>query len=305
MLRYFVRRSRGEAYQQVETPPKDNVWIHGESVHETELRTLSEHFGLNFNILRDVLDKDELPRVEVQKDALYLFVRTAERNKQGKVVTRPLLLAVKGTVFANVSAIAPDANLAHPTHFPEANDTNGFLLGTFARVVYEYEELMKHTGTYVHDTAQRLRTHEVTNADFIRFVTVEDNLNEYLMNLNAMLVVAERLKETMKAPLDIEAIEDILLYIKQLIVAIESHRQSISSIQSAYRTIANNVLNQRMKTLTVLTVLIALPNVFYGMYGMNVGLPFQEEPWAYAAVFASSILAIIVVYIVARKKGVF
>jgi len=305
MLRYFVRRSSGEAYQKVETPPKDNVWIHGESVRENELRALSERFDLDFNILRDVMDEDELPRVEAKKESLYVFVRTALRNKQGRVVTRPLLLAVKGTVFVNVSAITTDSNLAHPTHFPEANDTNGFLLGTLARVVNEYEDLMKRTGHYIRDTAQRLKTHEVTNDDFVKFVTVEDNLNEYLMNLNAMLVVAERLKETMKSALDIEAIEDILLYIRQLIVAIESHRQSITSIQNAYRTIANNVLNQRMKTLTVLTVLIAIPNVFYGMYGMNVALPFQQQPWAYGIVFTVSVIVVLLVYVVARKKGVF
>ena len=60
-----------------------------------------------------------------------------------------------------------------------------------------------------------------------------------------------------------------------------------------------------MKTLTVLTLLVALPNVFYGMYGMNVALPFAEEPWAYGFVVLFTILVVIAVFVLAKKKGVF
>ncbi|HMH70620.1 MAG TPA: CorA family divalent cation transporter [Candidatus Saccharimonadales bacterium] len=306
MLKYYVRRSEGEQFQKVTTPPKDNVWIHGDVVTEHDLRNLSTQFSMDFNILRDVLDKDELPRVEIQQDALYVFVRTVTRSKHGQITTTPVLLAVKDTVFANVSAIVTtDNKLATPSVAAQSIDTYGLLLGTFAAVVSEYEDLMKHTARYIHDTAQRLRTHEVTNEDFVRFVTVEDNLNEYHMNLSAMLVVAERLRETLNRSNDTEAVEDILLYIRQLLVAITSYNQSITSIRNAYGTIANNVLNQRMKTLTVLTVLIALPNVFYGMYGMNVALPFQEQPWAYGVVLGMSVTIMVLVFAIARKRGIF
>jgi len=179
------------------------------------------------------------------------------------------------------------------------------LLGTFAAVVSEYEEFVQHTGQYVYDTERRLHTHEVTNQDFIRFVTVESNLNEYHTHLSGMKSVADRLKELMKDRGDREAIVDILLYIDQLLVGISSQRQSIASIHSAYSTIANNSLNQRMKALTVLMALIALPGVFYGMYGMNVDLPYQHEPWAYAAITGLSIVVTLVVFLIAKKRGHF
>jgi magnesium transporter len=305
MLKYYVKRSDGEAYQQVTTPPAENVWIHGEGVDETDLRTLATEYGMNFNALRDVLDINELPRVEVHDESLYVFVRTAQRGKHGQVVTTPVLLAVKGSVFANVSiATTIDYKLATPSLSGEGTTTS-LLLDMFATVVSEYEELIQRTARYIFNTGRRLRTHEVTNQDFITFVTVEDNLNEYRMNLSGMLVVAERLKETLHDKADKESIEDVLLYIRQLLVSIESHNQTITSIRNAYSTIANNVLNQRMKALTVLTVLIALPNVFYGMYGMNVGLPFQDEPWAYGAIVIFTVMVILGIYILAKRFKVF
>ena len=306
MLKYFIRRSGGEDFQQVNTPPSEQVWVQGDMVAEEDLHSLTHSYGLDGNILRDVLDMHELPRIEIRDDTWYVFMRTAQKGKHGRIVTTPILLAGKGTVFASLSTAQPNGHYlkVHNNIIPE-HHTVSLLLGSFAGIVAEYEGLIQHTARSIHDTGQRLRTHEVTNDDFIRFVTVEDNLNEYKMNLGGMLVVAERLKEIIENKVDSEAIEDILLYIRQLLVAIDSYNQSIMSIRNAYSTIANNTLNQRMKTLTVLTLLVALPNVFYGMYGMNITLPFQDQPWAYGAILLFTLLVIVLVFITARRKSIF
>lgn len=307
MLKYYVRRSAAEAFSEVRTPPKHGVWIHGDTITDSELEGLSRDYGFNLNLIRDVLDVNELARVETENDKdLYVFIRTAHRTKQGVVVTTPILLAVKGTVFINLSlANTEHHRLARPSIIAQASDTTSLLLGTFAAVVEEYEGFMQHTSQYIYDTGQRLHSHEVTNSDFIHFVTVENNLNEYSTHLSGMKDVAQRLKELMRDKGDREAVEDIELYIKQLLVGIASLKQSITSIRNTYGMIANNSLNQRIKALTVLMALIALPGVFYGMYGMNVALPFQHEPWAYGAIAVTSVVVTIGIFLVAKKRGIF
>ena len=104
---------------------------------------------------------------------------------------------------------------------------------------------------------------------------------------------------------DIEAFGDIILHARQLLVAIGSSAQTIDSIQNAYSTIANNTLNQRMKVLTTITILLAVPNVFYGMYGMNIGLPFQGEQWAYIAIMGVTLLLILLTLLLAKRFRLF
>lgn len=306
MLRYFIKRSKSEDFEQVTAAPKEEAWIRGSGVTLHDLRQLAEIYDFDFNILHDVLDKNELPRVETRGRDIYVFARAVQKGKHGKITTTPVLLAVKGSTFLNISmGIVEDMRLAAPNVLSHATDATSLLLASFAGVVSEYEGLMQRTFTYIKDTGNRLRSHEVTNSDFVHFVTVEDNLNEYRMNLNGMLVVAQRIKEDLSRSKDREAVEDIILYIRQLLVAIESYNQSITSIRNAYGTIANNTLNHRMKTLTVLTLLVALPNVFYGMYGMNIALPYQDAPWAYAAVVGFTGLLIGLIFIFARKFKLF
>lgn len=302
MLKYYVKRSRGETFDKVASPPSSNVWIHADLVDVPDLTQLVDLYQFDYNILRDVLDMNELPRVELRGEDLYVFVRTVKRLKRGLVATTPVLLAVRGTVFvaATTTSLSEHA-LLEPSKLVQPFDTTSLLLSTFAAIVSEYEQLMQRTSRYIFDTGRRLRTHEVTNDDFVRFVTVEDNLNEYRMNLNSMLVVTERLQEVLRKSNDAEAVEDIRLYIRQLLVATDSYNQSITSIRNAYGTIANNVLNRRMKTLTVLTLLVAIPNVFYGMYGMNVPLPYQDQPWAYPAMLGTSLFVVFIVYALAKR----
>jgi Mg2+ and Co2+ transporter CorA len=112
-------------------------------------------------------------------------------------------------------------------------------------------------------------------------------------------------KEDMFKKSDLETIEDLSLHLSQLIVSIGSNVQSVRSIQGAYSTIANNTVNQRMKALTVVTILLAIPNVFYGMYGMNIALPLQDEAWAYPAITGFTLLLILLVFVLARRYRLF
>lgn len=308
MLRYYTKQTPDQAFRQIHLPATDDVWAHGEQPTDDELHTVSGLFELNPHIVRDLHDRDELPRVEYSQDQLYVFLRTVQRNKHNEAVSAPLLAVVtpKGFVtLASTNTITDHKIMKAASQEVRTRDSGTLLISTLLAVVSDYEYHVHRTGKYIRDIGRRLRTHEVDNSDFIHFVTIEDNLNEYALNLTGMLTVAERLKENTHQQFgarDCEVLDDVILYMRQLKTTVASHGQSVTSIRNAYSTIANNNLNQRMKTLTLLTVLIALPNVFFGMYGMNIALPYQHESWAYGMVVGFSIVVILIIAAISRKQ---
>lgn len=309
MLAYYTKRSPGEEFEVINKPLKSGVWVDANNVTLDELDSLVEQYSLARNIVYDVRDRQELPRVEFSGDDVYVFLRSPWLAHSGRVVSSPLLAIVRHDQFFTIGlrdTVSPESVAA--TTLPRStNDTADLLLGVIASCTALYQELLRHTERSINDTGNRLRTHEVTNHDFIHFVTVEDNLTAYRMNLDGMLTVVRRLQSTdhIRKINVREALDDIALQIQQLLVAVESYSGRVESIRSAYSTIANNTLNQRMKTLTVLTVLITLPNVFYGMYGMNIALPFAEAPWAYGAVVGFTVALSVIVYFVAKRFRIF
>ena len=311
MIAYWVKRTEGEEFEQLKTPLENaGVWISGTTLSDDELQSIIQTNSLNANIVYDVRDRGELPRLEYANDVSYMFLRVPRISKTGRVITLPMLCIVKENRFFTLSigeGIKPN-ELALSTLPITTEHTATLLLGVMAGSIAAFEDVILHTSRSISDTSNRLRTHEITNRDFVHFVTVEANLHHSRMNLDSTLAMAHRLRENKHDLLDdagIEALDDIILHIQQLLVSTQSHLETVNSIRNAYGTIANNTLNKRMKTLTVFTVLIALPNVFYGMYGMNVMLPFQDEAWAYGAVVGFTAAVLLLVYIIAKKMRVF
>lgn len=311
MLAYYTKRSPGEEFERISTPLEQaTVWVDGVNLNDDEIRSLIKDYDLNANIVHDVRDRGELPRIEYSNDTAYVFLRLPHLTKTSHVISLPLLCVVRKDSFLTLTigdGVAPES-VAISTLPITTENTETLLLGVMAAVVAIFEDMIAHTARSITDTANRLKSHDVTNRDFIHFVTVEANLNHCHMNLDSTLAMAHRLRENKHDSLDensIEALDDIALHVQQLLVSIKSHLGSVESIRNAYSTVANNTLNQRMKTLTVFTVLIALPNVFYGMYGMNVALPFQDDKWAYGAVVGFTVFLIGIVFIIAKKMRVF
>lgn len=310
MLHYFVKNPVLGEFQRIPSARYKDVWIHGRKTTEADIEELSRELGLNANILHDITDINELPRVEYDDKYLYVFTRIPRKDSRGQVVTTPLLSVVMKDVFVTLAiddTLEP-SEVAQVRLKAKKDQPINLLINSIAHIVSSYETLIQETGRSVKSIGRKLRTHEVTNKDFVNFVTIEDNLNEYQMNLNGLHAITQRLGENTRNTFndsDKEALADISLHVQQLCSAIASHSQSISSIRNAYSTIANNTLNQRMKILTLLTVLIALPNVFYGMYGMNVTLPFQDQSWAYMVVTGVTILVVTLVFFLVKKFKVF
>jgi len=299
MLQYYAKKSFNEDPQLVQDVPADRAWVYGANVEPHDITQVCEQFSLDAGVLKDVRDKNELPRAEYSQGVLYVFIRAPHQTSRGNIVTTPFLAALKGSLLITLSS----KEYVKPADFfaetkVDMKSTKHVFLQLTSYVINQYETFIHSTGAYIQNTEHRLGTHEVDNKDFINFVSVEHDLNEYHTNLTAFQALLGRLRENKHgifAEKDCEFIEDMILHVNQLLVATDSHKNTINSIRNAYTTISNNILNQRMKKLTLLTLLVALPNVFFGMFGMNVLLPFSDQPWAYAAITGFSVVLVLVV----------
>jgi len=310
MIAYYISHSAREGLHHVLTPPATNAWVYGRDVTIPETEKLSAQYGLDDSIVSDIHDKHELPRVEYGTGGtMYLFVRSVERNTLGEVKTAPLLAIANGKQYFTLS---PASYLQPEDIIPQLEqrktaDGSVLLLLTLNTLLITYERFLRHTAQSIDDIGHRLRSHEVENKDFLKFITIDENLNTYQTNLSATQAVLERLKDNrhnMFGVRQLEVIDDLILHIRQMLVSVSSNTQRVASMRSTYTTIANNNLNQRIKTLTVLTILITLPNVIFGMYGMNVALPFMEQGWVFPMIIAATVLVVLGVYITVRRKKI-
>lgn len=309
MITYYYKDVRSE---DLAVLPKHRAgaWVCVEHPNSDEIDQLVEKFNLDPGHLSDALDAEEMPRMEREGDTLYIFLRYAYVEDDLDLSTAPLLLIVSPKALITV-AMHSMPRLQHFTSgkvsFSTTQKTK-LLLQILSQIVGQYDVYINNISKRIKSIRTRLRTHEVDNQDFIDFVTIEDELNEFLSGLQPMSAMLHRLMVAKHLPLyeqDEDIVEDLTLAAEQSIEACNSNIKSIASIRDAHATIASNNLNRTMKILTGATVLITLPNVIFGMYGMNVPLPYQEEWWVYPAIIVCTAIIIISIYTFGKSKRIF
>jgi len=308
MIKYYFRSLRGQRIEEA-NGVKPGTWVHAEAPSEDEIAELVKRFNLEPGHLQDATDEDEAPRLEREGDQTYIFVRYAYKTAGGDIDTAPLLIVFSKEAVITVSPVhLPVIEMLLSGRVSVATTQRAKLtLLILSGISDQYDTFINQTTRKIKAIRARLRGTGLTNQDLIDFVTIEDELNEFLASLLPTNATLRRLLVGRHIPLfdeDQDIVEDLLLSNEQSIEGIRSNLRSISNIRDAYSAISSNNLNQTITVLTLATILIALPNVFFGMYGMNVKLPYQHATWAFPAIVAFNLLLIILIVIVARKKRV-
>lgn len=309
MITYYYKNIRSKKLTTLDEY-RSGAWVCVESPTDEEIRYLITKFQLDAGHMNDILDEDEMPRLEKEDELTYIFVRYAYTNDDRELTTAPLLFVVGKDTFITVASQGLP-RLSRLTsgriEFYTTQRTKLFLQ-IMDQIVDQYESFINNISRKLKIIRSRLRAQDVGNQDFIDFVVIEDELNEFLSAMLPTTAILRRLMLGRHIPLfadDEDLVEDLLLNNEQSIEGCRSNVKSIVNIREAYATITSNNLNRTMKILTAATMLIALPNVFFGMYGMNIDLPFQHHAWAYGLVVCITILAMVIVVLLARIKRVF
>ena len=310
MTKYYFKSIRSQSVTELETP-KPGTWVHVESPSVEEVDHLIAQFNLEPGHVQDALDKDEVPRLEREGEVTYIFVRFAYKASDGTMDTAPLLIVFDKEALITISPVhlpVVDLLLKGRTPFAFATTQKAKLtLLILSHVSDQYDNFINHTSRQIKAIRSRLRGQGLANQDLIDFVTIEDELNEFLSSLLPTNATLRRLLVGRHIPLfeeDQDIVEDLLLNNEQSIEAIRSNLRSIGNIRDAYSAIATNNLNRIITLLTAATILVALPNVVFSFYGMNVPLPFQESRWTFEFIIAANALLLVTLVVLARKKRI-
>ena len=83
---------------------------------------------------------------------------------------------------------------------------------------------------------------------------------------------------------------------------VRAYNKYLSSLDTVINNNSSFQLNNIMKTLTELTVVLTIPTITYGFWGINLKLPFQGVPYGSLLVIVISLLISVLVWYWLKKK---
>lgn len=292
MISYYLKDNDESDIQKVDTY-QPGCWVYVENPTDSEIETLVKDYNLEAGLIEDALDENEMPRLERSDSKNYMYTRFAYTGDDLEVSTDPILFVLGGESLITISRrricrldeILTNKRRVKTTHPSE------LFLRIMEQIDAQFEVYLNGISRQIKTVRSKLRVEEVTNQDFITFVEIEDELNEFLSSLTPTNAILKRLiigKDVQLNEVEKELVEDLLLNNEQSIEGSKSSMKSIVSIREAYSTIMSNNLNRVIRILTVATVILAIPTLISSLYGMNLALPFEFADNAFLGVLITS-----------------
>ena len=132
------------------------------------------------------------------------------------------------------------------------------------------------------------------NKELIQMLGLEKSLVYFSTALKSNEIVLEkmlRLDFVKNYPEDTELLEDVIIENKQAIEMSNIYRDILSGTMDAFASVISNNLNIVMKLLAALTIVLTVPTIVFGLWGTNVPLPFESNPFGFWIVLGIGVVS--------------
>ena len=290
--------------------PAPGCWISVVSPTEAEVAYLTGDLGVEPDFVRAALDEEESSRIESEEDQTLVIVdypsaeEQTDENKtllyttlpMGIIITRDYVI----TVCLNDNLTIMDMAEGRVKGLQTSLKTR-FLLLTLLRIAARFLIYLKQIDKLSSTTESRLHQ-SMRNKELIQLLGLEKSLVYFSTSLKSDEVTLEKILRGRSIKLyeeDEDLLEDVLIEVKQAIEMCNIYSGILSGMMDAFAAVISNNLNIVMKVLTAITIVMAIPNMVFSFYGMNVsGLPF---PVWWVPIVISLIIAGIGTFILVKK----
>ena len=271
------------------TEYEDNMWVCMTKPTVDETKLIAEDFEIDLADVRAALDDEESSRVEVEDGYTLILVDIPSiemRNEREAYTTIPLgIILVKDILITVCAEDTPvlDAFIESKVKEFSTKKRMRFMYQILYRNCMTYQYYLRVMDRRRNLIEQRIQD-ETEDADLIDLHELESNLVYFATSLRANGVVLDKLarySSIKQYPEDQELLDDVMVENKQAIEMTGIYRDIISGTRELMTTIINNRLNNIMKFLAAITIVMAIPTIISGLYGMNVSgkwMPLSDTP---------------------------
>lgn len=284
-------------------------WVDIASEPSDALARIAVPLGLHPLAVEDTLHRQSRPKLDLYPEGPFLVWLTPHLNDQGELTVEELDVFIGPTTLVTIHDGVVEAidEVVHDASRLLSKGIDWVLHGILDRLVDSMLPIADAVGDMLEDVEDRMLS-EPTPADLERLY----RLRRQLLALHRIVSPERDIVLTLSRERD-HISEDVYRYFNDVVdhlmrveESLETYRDIGSAVMDIYLSAQSNRLNEIMKVLTVVTVLIGALTLISGIYGMNLlgGMwPPPEARWAFpSAMLAMAVVALIMAIYFRRKN---
>ena len=291
-------------------------WINLVNPSEAEIKKVCENVKIEEDFIRDALDFEEKARIdEEEDDNTILFVVDVpiiEKHEENEMyTTMPLgMIVVRDDFFITVSLrknrVIEDFEKRKIRNFQTYKKSRFIFQILYLNSSYyltHLKQINKET-----EIAEYILKNSMKNKELLKLLNLEKSLVYFTTSLKSNELVMEK---TMRGKIiklyddDEDILEDAITENRQAIEMAKIYSDILNGTMDAYASIISNNLNGVMKTLTSITIVLAVPTMISSFWGMNVKLPFENNPFGFAIMILFAVVTTLLVTWWLKKRDMF
>ena len=298
----IFKKVNGELLKIEQPEPDCWVNIYPPFSHEN-LEAISQQYNIPLDYLTDSLDIDERTRFEQEGDVKLIVINTPIINEEdlliensAQYITIPVGIVILKDMILTISPYnnpVVDCFInKRVKNFDPAN-RGQFVVKLFDRNVFYFLHYLKQINNKRNLYEEEL-FNSSRNKELSQLMNLQKSLVYFVTDLRSNELTMMKIQRTdfleLKAKPEVsDFLEDVIVDNSQALEMSNIYTNILNGTMDAFASIISNNLNMVMKRLTSFTILLMLPNIFAGFYGMNVLLPLQDKACAFSFIFLFNI----------------
>lgn len=271
----------------------DGCWVNMVHPSSDELEDIASLAHVEEEFIRAALDPEESSRVETEDDELLMIVDIpmVEKNslENGGQLFSTLPMGIVVSQNAVITVCLEDSIILRSI-------AEGAVKGihTALRTRFVFQILLRVAGRFLKNlrmierdfTRIEKRLYDsLKNEELIQLLGLSKSLVYFSTSLKGNEVTMEKVLRGRVLKLyedDRDILEDALIEMRQAIEMAGIYSSILAGTMDAYASVVSNNMNIIMKVLTILTIIMTIPNIVFGFYGMNIsgqGIPGDLVWW--------------------------
>ena len=293
--------------------PESGSWVNVlPPLKQEEFTELSETLDIPIDFLKDSLDIDERSRYEIDDNVKLIVIKTPTENNSFNesdafYITIPICIILTHNQIVTVNSFENEAIKKFLNSFQNRHPDKKsmMVLKIFEKITTNFQDHLKEINQRRNLLEQKLYDSN-RNSELLELVRIQKSLVYFVTALRSNELLMMKMVRTNILQLnedEKEFLDDLIVETSQALEMANTYTNILSSTLDAFASIISNNLNNVLKRLTSITIILSLPALVTSIYGMNVPIPGQNWPHSfYVPIIISLILSIIISAYFMKKK---
>ena len=286
-----------------------NCWIQMTCPTAEDQRELEKQFNIPDYFLSDISDTEERARYEYDDGWMLIILRipyVKEIRSRTPYTTVPLGIIHKRDVTITVCYYETNMMIDFVSFQQKRGvgftDYVDMIFRLFLSSAVWYLKRLKQINMLI-DKAKRNLDKEVNNESLIGLSRLQDSLTYFQTSIRGNETLLSKLKFKLQIDeLDADLIEDVNIEMTQARETTNIYSNILESTMDTYQSIINNNMNNVMRTLTSVTIIMMFPTLIASLFGMNLVNGMEEKPWGFIFALIISVLVSVACWLFFRTK---